>query len=39
MNTGNYNIVWDANSYPSGVYFIKMQAGDFISMQKVMLVK
>ena len=32
---GYHNISWEA----SGVYFIKMVAGDYISTQKLMLVK
>jgi hypothetical protein len=36
---GNYHVEWRANNIPSGVYFIKMQAGSFIGIQKMVLVK
>ena len=39
MSPGYHTVVWNATSSPSGVYFIKMQAEDYISTQKVMLVK
>ena len=34
-----YSIVWNANDMSSGVYFIRLHAGDSIKTQKVMLVK
>ena len=39
MEAGYHSIVWDANSYASGVYFVKMVAGDFVNTQKLMLIK
>ena len=39
MDAGYHSIIWDANSYASGVYFVKMQAGDFFKTQKLMLIK
>ena len=39
MEAGYHSIVWDANSYASGVYFVKMVAGEFVNTQKLMLVK
>ena len=39
MEAGYHSVVWDANSYASGVYFVKMMAGEYISTQKLMLVK
>jgi photosystem II stability/assembly factor-like uncharacterized protein len=36
---GEYETKWNASSYPSGVYFIKMQAGEFSETRKVVLVK
>ena len=39
MNPGNYSIDWNASSYPSGVYIIKMDSGDFTQTQKVVFVK
>ena len=39
LSVGNYSINWIASSYPSGVYLIRMESGDFIQTQKVMLIK
>ena len=39
MLAGYHSITWNASSYSSGVYFIKMQAGSNIRTQKLMLVK
>jgi hypothetical protein len=39
MNAGYHSIAWNADSYSSGVYFVKMVAGEYISTQKLMLVK
>ena len=39
MLAGYHTITWNASSYSSGVYFIKMHAGNKISTQKLMLVK
>ena len=39
MEAGYHSVQWEANSAASGVYFVKMIAGDFVSTQKLMLVK
>ena len=39
MDAGYHSVVWDANSYASGVYFVKMVAGEYVNTQKLMLVK
>ena len=39
LSIGNYSINWNASSYPSGVYLIRMDSGDFTQTQKVVLVK
>ena len=39
LSIGNYTIDWNASSYPSGVYLIRMDSGDFTQTQKVVLVK
>ena len=39
MKAGYHSVVWNADSYSSGVYFVKMQAGDFLKTQKLLLVK
>ena len=37
--SGIYNIIWNAQEYTSGVYFVKLIAGEFIATQKIMLIK
>ena len=39
MDAGYHSVVWDANSHSSGVYFVKMVAGEYVNTQKLMLVK
>jgi len=39
VEAGYHSAVWNANSQASGVYFVKMIAGEYISTQKLMLVK
>ena len=36
---GYHSLVWDATNQPSGLYFVKMTAGEYVSLQKLMLVK
>ena len=36
---GNHFINWDAADLPSGMYLVRMNSGDFMRTQKVMLVK
>jgi hypothetical protein len=36
---GTYEITWYADQLPSGVYFYKMQANDFINSKKMILIK
>ena len=36
---GIYNINWHAQEYTSGVYFVKLIAGEFVDTQKMMLIK
>ncbi len=38
-DAGMYNIAFDASNYASGVYFYKLEAGDFTSIKKMILVK
>jgi hypothetical protein len=37
--TGTYEITWYAEGLPSGVYFYRLQAGDFIETKKMVLMK
>ena len=39
LSIGNYSINWSASSFPSGVYLIRMESGEFTQTQKVLLVK
>jgi len=36
---GKYSIVWNAENLPSGIYLIRMTAGDFHEVQKCLLLK
>ena len=36
---GDYSINWDASPYPSGMYFARMVADEYSSIQKLMLIK
>ena len=38
-DAGYHHVIWNADAHSSGVYFVKMIAGEFISTQKLMLVK
>jgi hypothetical protein len=37
LDAGYHLVAWNADSYSSGVYFVKMVAGEYISTQKLML--
>jgi len=39
QNSGFYTIKWDASFYSSGVYLIRLESGEFIQTQKVVLIK
>jgi hypothetical protein len=39
QNAGKYEIVWNAANFPSGVYFYKIQSGEFTQTKKMILVK
>ena len=36
---GNYNIIWDATPCPSGIYFLKIIADNYVNTQKLMHIK
>ena len=38
-NPGNYEVQFNANNLPSGIYFYRMQAGGFVSTKKFVLLK
>ncbi|MBI5021690.1 MAG: T9SS type A sorting domain-containing protein [Ignavibacteriales bacterium] len=40
LQTAGYkSVTWDANNVPSGMYFYKLSAGDFLDMKKMVLLK
>ena len=39
LSAGSYEVNWDASGNPSGVYFYKLQAGDYKETKKMMLIK
>ena len=39
QSAGTYPVVWDANELSSGLYMVNMIAGEFTTMQKIMLIK
>ena len=39
MDAGYHSVIWNADNNASGVYFVKMVAGEFVNTQKLMLVK
>ncbi|TFB13998.1 T9SS type A sorting domain-containing protein [Candidatus Marinimicrobia bacterium MT.SAG.4] len=36
---GFHEILWDASNLASGMYFYSLQAGDFVQMRKMVLLK
>jgi glucose/arabinose dehydrogenase len=36
---GSYEVVWNAASYPSGIYFYRLTAGEFSEEKKMVLIK
>ena len=39
QGVGQHSYTWDATNLPSGVYYVKLQSGDLVSMQKALLIK
>jgi hypothetical protein len=39
QGVGQHSYTWNASSLPSGVYYIRLQAGELISSQKALLIK
>jgi hypothetical protein len=38
-SSGNYEVYFDANSLPSGIYFYQLNAGNFSDTKKLILLK
>ncbi|MEJ2055262.1 MAG: T9SS type A sorting domain-containing protein, partial [Calditrichaceae bacterium] len=36
---GAYSVKWNAGKFPSGVYFYRLQAGDFVQTRRMLLIK
>jgi hypothetical protein len=36
---GSYEVEFDASSFPSGIYFYQLRAGEFIQSKKMSLIK
>ena len=39
MEAGYHSVIWNADNFASGIYFVQLLSGDFMEMQKIMLVK
>lgn len=39
QSAGKHQVEWNASSFPSGVYFYRIEAGDFVSDKKMILIK
>jgi uncharacterized delta-60 repeat protein len=39
LEAGTYNIEWNASDFPSGVYFYKLEAGNYFETRKMVLLK
>jgi flagellar hook assembly protein FlgD len=39
MRPGQHTVKWNATGFSSGVYFLKMEAGNFSQVEKLMLIK
>ena len=39
QSVGEHSYTWNASTLPSGVYYIRLQAGEFVTSQKALLIK
>jgi photosystem II stability/assembly factor-like uncharacterized protein len=39
QNAGTYNVDWNAEKYASGIYFYKLESGEFAKTKKMVLIK
>ena len=38
-SAGIYELSWNADNYPSGIYFYKLQTGNYYAVRKMLLIK
>lgn len=39
LSAGTYEVIWNADNFPSGIYFYKLTAGNLIETKKMLLLK
>lgn len=39
IESGYHEVVWEASNFASGVYFVRIEANDFVSVKKMLLLK
>jgi predicted acyl esterase len=39
LTTGSYDVTWNANNFATGVYFYKLNVGDFSEVKRMILIK
>ncbi len=39
LSAGNYSFMWNAKDQANGIYFYKLQAGEFVETKKMILLK
>ncbi len=39
LTPGDHEVTWNAGNLPSGVYFVRLQSGEYVESQKVILLK
>ncbi|MFZ4621741.1 MAG: T9SS type A sorting domain-containing protein, partial [Bacteroidota bacterium] len=39
FSPGTYSVIWDAKNVPSGMYFYRLQSGDFTAVRRMILLK
>ena len=39
QNAGSYSVTFDGSNFPSGVYFYKLEAGEFAETKRMVLIK
>ena len=39
QKAGSYQVEWDASGFASGVYYYRLEAGDFVDIKKMILLQ